>query len=197
MNIVALTDEINPVLHSLNMKERHGDAELIVSCGDLPAEYLEFVVSMLDVPLVNIPGNHVCDDYEVQGGIDLDGRVTSIHELHISGTGGSRRYRSSGRHQYSESEMMLKVTNLMLRLSPRRSLKGKACDILITHSPPYGIHDAKDNEADDRPGETKHDTDDEKHSIILGFPELHRVIRIWMCLGPLGDLLLVIKLQPG
>ena len=41
--------------------------------------------------------------------------------------------------------MMLKVTNLMLRLSSRRTLKGKGCDILITHSPPYGIHDAKDN----------------------------------------------------
>lgn len=33
-------------------------AELIVACGDLPAEYLRALMNALDVPLVFVPGNH-------------------------------------------------------------------------------------------------------------------------------------------
>ena len=29
-----------------------------MSCGDLPFDYLEYLVSRLDVPLLYVPGNH-------------------------------------------------------------------------------------------------------------------------------------------
>src|ERR1700760_4733603 len=33
-------------------------AQLIVACGDLPAEYLGALMNALDLPLVFVPGNH-------------------------------------------------------------------------------------------------------------------------------------------
>src|SRR5205823_4064430 len=32
--------------------------DLVVGCGDLPFDYLEYLVSRLDVPLLYVPGNH-------------------------------------------------------------------------------------------------------------------------------------------
>jgi len=38
--------------------DRFGDVELVLSCGDLPYYYLEYIVSMLNVPLLYVHGNH-------------------------------------------------------------------------------------------------------------------------------------------
>ena len=32
--------------------------DLVLSCGDLPFDYLEYLVSRLDVPVFYVPGNH-------------------------------------------------------------------------------------------------------------------------------------------
>ena len=32
--------------------------DLVIGCGDLPFDYLEYLVSRLDVPLLYVPGNH-------------------------------------------------------------------------------------------------------------------------------------------
>ena len=36
-------------------------ADLILGCGDLPFEYLGYLMNALDVPLVFVPGNHDAD----------------------------------------------------------------------------------------------------------------------------------------
>jgi predicted phosphodiesterase len=61
MIILALSDEVVQVLYGANFRERYASADLIVSCGDLPPEYLEYVVSVLNVPLLYVPGNHDAD----------------------------------------------------------------------------------------------------------------------------------------
>ena len=49
-------------------------ADLILGCGDLPFEYLGYLMNALDVPLVFVPGNHDPDlsGYRVsRGGLTL------------------------------------------------------------------------------------------------------------------------------
>ena len=49
-------------------------ADLILGCGDLPFEYLGYLMNALDVPLVFVPGNHDPDlsGYRVsRGGLML------------------------------------------------------------------------------------------------------------------------------
>jgi hypothetical protein len=61
MTALALNGEVVPVLYGTSLRGRYVNADLIVSCGDLPPEYLEYVGSELHVPLRYIPGSHDTD----------------------------------------------------------------------------------------------------------------------------------------
>ena len=151
MKILALSDQVVEQLYSPSIKERFGDVSLVVGCGDLPAFYLEFVVSMLNVPLIHIPGNH--DPAAPRSDIDLvttscanniDGHVIEEQGLLIAGLGGSIRYRPDGVNQYSQGEMAWRILAMTPRLCWNRARRGRYLDILVTHAPPRGIHDAED-----------------------------------------------------
>lgn len=59
----------------------------------------------------------------------------------IGGFGGSIRYRPDGVNQYSQAEAYFRAWRLLPALLVNRVKFGRALDLLITHSPPYGIHD--------------------------------------------------------
>jgi len=144
MRILALSDHVVDHVYSPAVRERYPGVELILGCGDLPAYYLEYVESQFNVPLLYVPGNHDPDNYRVPGGRDIDGRITCVGKLAVTGLGGSRRYKADGRHQYSETQMNLRLIPLLPRLLWRRWRRGCGADILVTHAPPRGIHDASD-----------------------------------------------------
>jgi len=105
-----------------------GPIDLLLGCGDLPAEYLDALATRYQVPLLFVRGNH--DPPRPQGdyplGGDLDGRVVEMAGLRIAGLEGAHWYRG-GPQQYREWQMSLKVWRLGLRLR-RRPL-----DILLLH----------------------------------------------------------------
>lgn len=144
MKLLALSDKVDERIYHRSIADKYGDIDLILGCGDLPAYYLEYVVSMLDVPLLYVPGNHDQDAFEVPGGRCVDGRLVKTNGLWIMGLGGSRRYKPVGRHQYTESEMRWRVYRMILRIWGKSLFKGKEIDIFISHSPPLGIHDCAD-----------------------------------------------------
>lgn len=152
MKILALSDEVEPRIYSPEVRENYGDVDLIVGCGDVPFYYLEFVVTMLNVPLYYVHGNHdhtkqYMSDGRVatkaEGGVLLDGRVLNAQGLLLAGLGGSIRYRP-GAHQYTENEMRWRILGLAPRLWLNRLRFGRYLDILVTHSPPFGVHDKQD-----------------------------------------------------
>ncbi len=59
----------------------------------------------------------------------------------MAGFGGCIRYRPDGINQYTQTEAYLRAYKLMQGLLWNRIRYGRALDILITHSPPFGIHD--------------------------------------------------------
>jgi Icc-related predicted phosphoesterase len=144
VNILALSDRVVPYVYSPTVKETFKDIGLIVGCGDVPAGYLEYVVSQFCVPLIYVSGNHDSDGYHVPGGVDVDGKVIRVAGLTAAGLGGSRRYKREGRHQYTETEMHLRALWLLPRLLLRRLAHGHGLDVLVTHAPALGIHDADD-----------------------------------------------------
>ncbi len=134
-----------PQLESaVNLRRHYQDIELVVSCGDLPAVYLEFITSVLNVPLFYVRGNHD-DGYKdtPPGGEDLHGRLIEYNGLSFYGLEGCIRYNDSP-IQYTEGEMLRMVMAAGLRLRMRRMRMGHGVDIWVTHSPPRGIHDAQD-----------------------------------------------------
>ncbi len=152
MKLLALSDEVVPLIYSGQIKQRFADIDLVIACGDLPYYYLEFVVSMLDIPLAYVHGNHDARKQrmsngriatEAEGCHNIDGKVMTIKSLNVAGLGGSMRYRPDGTHQYSDSAM----TRRILRQTPAllaRQIQRRPLHIFATHSPPFGIHDRKD-----------------------------------------------------
>jgi len=147
VKILAVSDEVVERLYSLCAGGHFNDIELIVGCGDLPYAYLENLVAFLNVPLFYVPGNHD-PDYNPQnalahaeGGSNLDLKLIRHKKFLIGGFGGSIRYRPDGTNQYSQAQAYLRAFRLLPRLSFNRANYGRALDILITHSPPFGIHD--------------------------------------------------------
>jgi uncharacterized protein len=153
VNILAVSDQVLPHLYSSHVPHTYPRLDLIVSCGDLPFYYLDFLVSALDVPLVYVRGNHdTIPQYttdgrvltQVDGGIDIHARAVCMKGLWIAGLEGSMRYRPNAPLMYSESEMRYEVVRLAPRLLWNRVRYGRALDILVTHSPPFDIHDRTD-----------------------------------------------------
>ena len=144
MNILALSDRRTPYVYSPSVKETFKDVGLVVGCGDVSPDYLEYVLNQLCVPLIYVPGNHDADDFRVSGGTPVDGKVIGTAGLTVAGLGGSRRYKTDGRHQYSEREMHVRALSLLPRLLLRRLAGGHRLDLLVTHAPPLGIHDTAD-----------------------------------------------------
>ncbi len=140
MKILALSDQVVPWIYSPAVRERFADVGLIVGCGDLPAEYLEYVVTQLNVPLVYVPGNHDPDEYVVQGGQNIDGRLVKVAGISVAGLGGSRRYKAIGKHQYTETEMFYRTVRMLLTVRAG----GRGVRLMVTHASPAGVHDVSD-----------------------------------------------------
>ena len=113
--------------------------DLILSCGDLHPEYLEFLVTMAHCPVLYVHGNHDDRyDREPEACVCVDDKVFTCGGLRIVGLGGSCRYRD-GKYMYTERQMRRRIFRLAYRL--RRS---GGFDILLTHAPLHGLNDLDD-----------------------------------------------------
>ena len=114
--------------------------DLIVSCGDLPPEYLTRLVHRFNVPLYYVNGNHDIRYKETrpEGGFNLHGRLVDKGGINILGLEGSHWY-NGGPFQYTEGQMR----SIIRRLRPVLWWRG-GVDVVIAHAPPRHIHDAED-----------------------------------------------------
>lgn len=153
MRILAVADEIDRTLYSAGLARRVGQIDVIVSCGDLPFYYLEYLAGVLNAPTYFVFGNHGfelehrADEVTIaqpRVGTNLDRRAVNERGVLLAGLEGCMRYNSAPRFQYSEREMRLRAGALVPQLLVNRLLRGRYLDILAVHAPPYGIHDLPD-----------------------------------------------------
>ncbi len=145
VKILCVSDTVLPQLESpANLRRRYSDIELVISCGDMPSVYLELIISILNVPLFYVRGNHDEHyDEKPPGGDDLHNRVLEYKGLRFAGLEGSMQY-NRGKIQYTDTELYLMVMSKYPGMMIRR-WRGKPIDVLVTHSPAKGIHDATDH----------------------------------------------------
>ena len=148
--------------------EMLADVDFVLSAGDLNHLYLEFIVTMLNVPLVYVRGNHdgYYDEKPPEGCEDADDKIVEVtcgssdskRKIRILGLGGSMRYRDDSADMYTEEEMRGRIRKAESLLRKRR-LAGSVIrlfakngaeependfDILLTHAPCRGYGDMED-----------------------------------------------------
>jgi Icc-related predicted phosphoesterase len=161
VKILCISDQIDPLVYSTAIKSRFSDVDVILSAGDLPLDYLDFIISNLNKPLFFVFGNHHTEemkyykktwnyflyedlkDYEGCGAVHLGTKTAVENKLIIAGLGGSMRY-NNGANQYTDFEMFFEIIRIIPRLIWNRVFYGRYVDILLTHAPPKGIHDKND-----------------------------------------------------
>ncbi len=145
MKILCVSDTEMPQLHNaVNLRRQYSDIDMVISCGDMPPGYLDFITSITGVPLFFVRGNHdEIYDQEPPGGIDLHGRLVQFGGLTLAGLEGSIRY-NRGDIQYTERQMRGQVLGLAPRILWHRAVRQRGIDLFVAHSPARDIHDGRD-----------------------------------------------------
>jgi Icc-related predicted phosphoesterase len=160
MRILCVSDQIDPLVYTNSIKERFADVDLVLSAGDVPMDYLDFIVSSLNKPAFFVFGNHHLKEYakykgkadiyaekedmlSFSGAAHLGTKVKYEEGVIIAGLGGCMRY-SRDENQYTEFQMKLEMLKLMPALLFNRIFRKRYVDILLTHAAPRGIHDKED-----------------------------------------------------
>lgn len=132
MKILVVSDYKEPILYDYFEEERWKDIDFTISCGDLPPEFLSFLVTVLRGPLFYVRGNHdtIYKDRPPEGCTNIEGRVTVYKGIRLLGFEGSIFY--GGRDlQYTEQQMRWKIIKTVPQI-----WKNRGIDILVTHAPP-------------------------------------------------------------
>lgn len=140
MKILAVSDQECPGLWEYYVPGKLQEFDLILSCGDLKAEYLSFLVTMARCPLLYVHGNHD-ENFKhrpPEGCVCIEDKLVTYNGLRILGLGGCRQYHP-GPHQYPEEKMRKRIRKLH-----RQIKKAGGVDIVLTHAPARGLGDDKD-----------------------------------------------------
>ncbi|HBG65618.1 MAG TPA: metallophosphoesterase [Treponema sp.] len=64
MKFLCVSDQIDPLVYSSNVKERYDDVDAVFCAGDLSMEYVDFIVTALGKPTFFVFGNHDLKEFE-------------------------------------------------------------------------------------------------------------------------------------
>ncbi len=140
MQILLVADVESEYIWDFFDKKRFSNVDIIISCGDLNHRYLSFLVTMVNAPLFYIHGNH--DDSYLknppEGCDSVEDTIINYKGIRILGLGGSPCYNGKP-FQYTEKQMQKRISKLRTKM-----FFNKGFDILVTHSPAFGVGDGDD-----------------------------------------------------
>ena len=134
MKLLLLSDMESPYLWDYYRPGRLSEYDLMLSCGDLKASYLSFLVTMGRARLLYVHGNHdtTYKTKPPEGCECIEDKLVVVNGLRILGLGGSLMY-NGGSHQYTERQMRLRLWRAGWAVR-----RAGGVDIVLTHAPPRG-----------------------------------------------------------
>ncbi|MBR3473842.1 MAG: metallophosphoesterase [Oscillospiraceae bacterium] len=140
MKLLLVSDEESPLYWDYYRPGRLDGIDLILSAGDLKADYLSFLVTMGHAPVLYVHGNHDggYERFPPEGCDCVDGDLLCVKGLRILGLGGCPLY-NGGPHQYTEKQLRRRYRKLWWKIR-----RAKGVDIILTHAPARGYGDLDD-----------------------------------------------------
>lgn len=96
MKILCVSDYVDPLIYNQNVKEAFPDIDLILCAGDLPMDYIDFIVTVFNKPTYFIFGNHNLKEYHY------------FHSDHISASRAAEYYSGSS-HGHGATYLGFKI----------------------------------------------------------------------------------------
>ncbi len=140
MKILVIADEESRALWDFYTPGKLKNIDLVISCGDLSTNYLQFLVTFSNCPLLYVHGNHDSNYLKNPplGCENIDDKIFYFRGLKIAGLGGSNCYKP-GPFMYTEKEMKTRIRKLEPVIK-----RGGGIDLLVTHAPSRGYGDMDD-----------------------------------------------------
>ncbi|MBQ0002529.1 MAG: metallophosphoesterase [Treponema sp.] len=175
MKILIVSDQIDPFIYNYAIKDLFKDVECVLCAGDLPMDYIDFIVSTLNKPTYFIFGNHNLKEYNFYHAYLPKDRQTTSTEYHSCGaiyagfkviTDKNLKWTNPknnrqtplliagvsgsldynhGLNQFTEAQMNLKLLKMIPRLFLNKIIYGRYLDVFLTHATPRHVHDHEDN----------------------------------------------------
>ena len=128
MKILAIADR--PPKQSINKILSSDSVDLIITLGDLDFFDLKELKDINDIPKIGVYGNHCSGKYFESLGIkNMHLQTWEFQGITFGGFEGSLKYKNSNAIMYTQDE-----ASRLLEDFPK-------VDVLLAHSPPYGIND--------------------------------------------------------
>ena len=137
MKILAVADVESKYLYDYYVPGKLSGYDLIIACGDLSRNYLEFLVDASNATVLYVRGNHD-DSFEEdppEGCVCIEDRVYVHKGVRIMGLGGCHKYRE-GRNMFTEKQMEKRVRRMRWKI-----FKSGGIDIFVTHAPARNLND--------------------------------------------------------
>jgi len=140
MKILIVGDEELSLPYQFFTPEEFPGIDLILSSGDIEPEHLSFLAEKFKKPLFYVKGNHdtAYTFRSPEGCRNIDAQIVVFRGIRILGLEGSIWYGGKG-IEYTEKQMRRKIRRLGFLIWFKRGV-----DIVLTHSPPKGIHEGED-----------------------------------------------------
>ena len=143
IRILAVSDETDPSLDSTATRERLGDLDMIIGCGDLEPDYLGFVTDAFHAPLRYIRGNH--DVGSAWGHTERKLLPAPMPDAEVIEEAGIRLIGFSGSPVYNERGMQVSASGMWLKAWSAWIRARKLGPVLVvSHAPPRGVNDDQD-----------------------------------------------------
>ena len=86
MKILCVSDQIDPLIYNQNARKNFHDIDMVLCAGDLPMDYVDFIVSVFNVPAYFVFGNHNLTELKYYHGFQKTSQPHTQHtQRNLSG----------------------------------------------------------------------------------------------------------------
>lgn len=131
MKILCVSDQIDPLIYNSNAVKNFPDIDLILCAGDLPMDYVDFIVSVFNKPTYFIFGNHDLKEYKYYHnvpGTNSSPAATSQTTSHFV----SNNINKTDQHNHHHGAIYAGFKNLRLKLVSFSKNNKKKTPLLLT-----------------------------------------------------------------